>query len=207
MKKEIYIIRHCGPFVPLVEKEKVTFEEKSKNMILSVEAEKKMEKISKIKELENIDMIYSSDSSRAIATAKYVANNNNLPIIIDDRLNERKFGITYIDELPENIIVKQFEDENYKLDNGESLKDVINRLEVVLNEILNNNTKRVLISLHGIGMMCFLKMFCDVKYNGEKFTVKVHEKVIFHEQIKLPEIFKLEFNENKRGVCIYNVKY
>ena len=51
--------------------------------------------------------------------------------------------------------------------------------------------------------MCFLKMFCDVKYNGEKFTVKVHEKVIFHEQIKLPEIFKLEFNENE----LNNIEY
>lgn len=207
MKKEIYIIRHCGPFVPLVESKTITFEEKSKNMILSIEAEKKMEKISKIKELENIEMIYSSNSARSIATAKYIAYNNNLQINIDDRLNERSFGITYIDELPKNFIVKQFEDEDYKLDNGESLNDVIKRLEDILKEILNNDEKRVVISLHGIVMMCFLKMFCNIKYNGEKFTVKFNEKVIYDEQIKLPEIFKLVFDEKKKAVCIYNVKY
>lgn len=206
MKKEIYIIRHSGPFVPLNENGKITFEEKSKNMILSVDAEKKMEKISKMDELKNIDKIYSSNSARAIATAKYIAYNNNKEIKIDNRLNERNFGITYIEELPDKFIVKQFEDENYKLENGESLKEVMKRLEEILKEILNKKENRIVLSLHGIAMMCLLKLFSDVKYNGEKFTVTFNGEVIFDEQIKLPEIFKLEFDNNKITKII-NIKY
>lgn len=206
MEKEIYIIRHCGPFVLIDESKKITFEEKSKNMILSVEAEEKMANISKIDDLQNIDMVYSSNSARAIATAKYIACNNNLSIQVDDRLNERKFGITYIDELPDNFIVNQFEDENYKLQNGESLSDVMKRLENILNEILNSNYKKVVIALHGIAMMCFLKMYCDVVYDGSKFVLNFKDKVIFNEQIKLPEIFKLEFDDEKiKDIC--NIKY
>lgn len=206
MKKEIYIIRHCGPFVPLNEYKKETFEEKSKNMILSVEAEQKIAKISKMSELKNIEKIYSTNSARAIATAKYIAYNNNLSIQIDERLNERKFGITYIDELPENFIVRQFEEEEYKMENGESLLDVTKRLENILEEILNNDAQKVVIALHGIAMMCLLKMYCKVTYDGNKFVVNFNNNVIFNEQIKLPEIFKLEF-ENKKIKDISNIKY
>ena len=42
------------------------------------------------KELKNIDEIFSSSYSRAISTAKYIAEENNIDIIIDKNLNERK---------------------------------------------------------------------------------------------------------------------
>ena len=37
-------------------------------------------------------------------------------------LGERKFGIDFWDELPDNFERKQFSDENYKLNNGENQK-------------------------------------------------------------------------------------
>ena len=37
-------------------------------------------------------------------------------------LCERKFGIDFWDELPDNFERKQFSDENYKLNNGENQK-------------------------------------------------------------------------------------
>ena len=65
--------------------------------ILSVEGEKKAKEMSEYNELKNIDVIWSSSYIRAKETAKYIAYNNNLPINIDSRLNERKLG--NIDEL------------------------------------------------------------------------------------------------------------
>ena len=38
----------------------------------------------------NIELLYSSDYARAVATAKYIAFNNKLTINIDERLGERK---------------------------------------------------------------------------------------------------------------------
>lgn len=63
---------------------------KNEKIILSIEGERKAKELSKREELKNIDVLYSSNYVRAIATAKYIANKNNLNINIDDRLGERK---------------------------------------------------------------------------------------------------------------------
>lgn len=63
---------------------------KNEQIILSVDGEKKAYEMSLNKELENIDMIYSSNYVRAISTAKFIALRNNLEINVDDRLGERK---------------------------------------------------------------------------------------------------------------------
>ena len=60
--------------------------------ILSVQGEEQAKRLSKEVELNNIDVIWSSSYTRAKATAKYIANNNNLPINLDSNLSERKLG-------------------------------------------------------------------------------------------------------------------
>lgn len=60
--------------------------------ILSVYGEEQSKKLSENTELNNIDVIWSSSYTRAKATAKYIANNNNLPINLDSSLSERKLG-------------------------------------------------------------------------------------------------------------------
>lgn len=57
---------------------------------LSVEGEKQAENISRLKELNNIDTLWSSNYVRAISTAKYIAFKNNIDINIDENFNERK---------------------------------------------------------------------------------------------------------------------
>ena len=60
--------------------------------ILSVHGEEESKRLSENIELNNIDIIWSSSYTRAKATAKYIANNNNLPINLDSNLSERKLG-------------------------------------------------------------------------------------------------------------------
>ena len=63
---------------------------KNEKIILSIEGEKKAQELSEKEELKNIDILYSSNYVRAIATAKYIADKNNISINIDERLGERK---------------------------------------------------------------------------------------------------------------------
>ena len=84
----IYLIRHSEQLrLKNNEDESQIANEK---IILSVDGEKKAEEISKLDELKNIDVLYSSSYVRAIATAKYIALENNIEIIIDKNFNERK---------------------------------------------------------------------------------------------------------------------
>lgn len=87
----IYLIRHSEQ---LRMKNKVINDENTQitneKIILSVNGEKKAEELSKLEELTNIDVLWSSNYVRAISTAKYIANKNNIEINIDKNLNERK---------------------------------------------------------------------------------------------------------------------
>jgi Fructose-2,6-bisphosphatase len=194
----LYLIRHSGPFVPINNYDNKTFEEQSKNMILSVEAEQKASLLSKIPELKNVDEVYSSNSARAIATAKYIAYENNKEINIANEINERLFGVEYISELPKGFIDKQFSDENYKLKLGESLLDVNKRSLPFFNKIISKDNKNIVIVLHGIILMNILKNFCDVQFFNDKFKVIHNGKLIFEEILnRPPEIFELSFEKQK----------
>ena len=140
METTIYFIRHSAPFVEIdnySNGDKILWSEFNKNMILSPKGEENAKKLIDVKELKNITEIYSSNSSRAIETAKYLAESNNLKIKLDDRINEREFGVKYFDEIPQNFVKNSLENKNLKIDNGESLNELDARLNDFLNSILN----------------------------------------------------------------------
>lgn len=64
----------------------------NEKFILSVKDEEQAKQVSENIELQNIDILWCSNYSRAKCTAKYIAYKNNLDINIDSRLNERKLG-------------------------------------------------------------------------------------------------------------------
>ena len=103
--------------------------------ILTNNGEEIAKEKSKLDELQNFDIVFSSNYVRAIGTAKYFTTDK---INIDERFGERKFGINNWDELPNDFEEKQFNDFNYKIGNGESINEVIKREEEALNDILNN---------------------------------------------------------------------
>lgn len=87
----IYLIRHSEQ---LKIKNKIVQNEDSQisneKTILSVKGEQQAQEISKLKQLNNVDVLWSSNYVRAISTAKYIANENNIEINIDENFNERK---------------------------------------------------------------------------------------------------------------------
>ena len=94
----------------------------NEKMPLSIEGEELASNISKESELQNIDVVISSNYVRAMSTAKYIANANNVNLILNSDFGERKFGINSWDELPSDFGLRQNNDENYKMGDGKVKK-------------------------------------------------------------------------------------
>ena len=109
---------------------------KEEKIILSSEGERRAELLSKEKELQNIDVLYTSNCVRTLQTAKYMMESQNLKAHIDERLDERRVGIINDQEVPD-WFVRQYKDFDYKTVGGESMREVRNRIEQVINEIIN----------------------------------------------------------------------
>ena len=139
----IYLIRHAETIdengIRNTNEDSQMINEKE---ILSVYGEEQSKKLSENTELNNIDVIWSSSYTRAKATAKYIANNNNLPINLDSSLSERKLG--NLKELGEFMKDKktrdpsqeQLLDRNFKTSDGESAEDTRQRMTKFFDRIL-----------------------------------------------------------------------
>lgn len=212
MKTTVYLIRHSVRFNSNNILQYNTTQNntiKSEKIILNVEGEKRAEILSNEAELQNIDVVYASNCVRTLQTAKYLLEKQNLKVTIDERLDERRIG------KPNNDVVvdwwvRQFIDENYKTEGGESQKEVRKRFTEAFNEILNaNKEKRIAIFSHGYAISFFLMTWCKFKYNGEKDDIKLiyNDRIIFDKKINAPEVFKLEFNENNEIIDIQNIEF
>lgn len=204
MEKIIYLIRHSGPFIEYDNQENMSWYEFNKNMILSVEGEENAKTLCKIDELKGIKNIYSSNSTRAIGTAKYIVEMNNAKIKIDNRINERDFGIEYLSDLPEDFTEHSFIDKNYKIKTGESLNDMDNRCNEFISDILNKNNKSIIV-IHGIMLLSYLQNNCDFKFENGKVFVTYKNKIIVHEKPKSPGVYKIVYDEHDNIIDMNNI--
>lgn len=88
---KIYLIRHSEQLK--INGKNIKSEDSqisNEKIILSIDGERKAKEISELEELNNIDVLWSSNYVRAISTAKYIALKNNIEINIDENFNERK---------------------------------------------------------------------------------------------------------------------
>ena len=112
--------------------------------ILSVEGEEQAKRLSENEELQNLDVIWSSSYTRAKATAKYIANVNDLPFNLDNNLSERKLG--NLKELGEFMKDKntrdpsqeQLLDRTFRTSDGESAEQTRKRMNKFFDKILNS---------------------------------------------------------------------
>lgn len=201
----VYLVRHSEPFkkhkgIEIVNESLLFSNIKTP---LSVYGEKLAEKISMNDHFKNLDVIWSSDYVRSMATAKYFAENNNLKVNISDQFGERKHGVNSWEELPEDFEIKQFQDENYKIGNGESRKETRKRMVKALNEILNTyKNKKILIVGHSTALAYLLGEWCEINYDG---PYKFNYRYFFDGHWKYCETFKLIFNEKNELQSIENL--
>lgn len=192
----VYLVRHSEPF-----KIHRGVEETNEDILfsnikapLSVDGEKMAEDKSKDKEFDNIDVVWSSNYVRGVGTAKYFAYRNNIKVNISSLLGERKHGIKSWDELPSDFEKYQFQDENYKIRDGESQKEVRERMYNKLITIINDNKgKRILIVGHSTSTAYLLSNWCEISYDSD---YKFNKKTFFDGKWEYLQTFKLTFDDN-----------
>lgn len=207
----VYLLRHSQPFRKLLGEYNVNEIEQLRNEKnpLSVDGEKLAKRMSEREELQNIDVIYSSHYVRTICTAKYIAENNNIKLNVDERLGERKFGVNDMSELPTTYFEDQFRNWDYKLETGESANEVSKRMNEALLEIINGNKRKTIaIVSHGTAISAMLKTWCNVVLNEKTKLIEFYfnNDLIFDGNWNCPELFKLEFNENNMLISIHNIR-
>ena len=171
---------------------------KEEKIILSSIGEKRAEILSKEKELQNIDVVYTSNCVRTLQTAKYLMESQNLKANIDERLDERRVGIINDEEVPD-WFVRQYKDFDYKTVGGESMREVQTRFSEVINEILEKNeNKRIAVFTHGYATTSYLLKYCKLLYvSEERLEVEYKGKTLYNRRLNAPEVFKLTFKEKE----------
>ena len=168
----------------------------NEKMPLSIEGEELASNISKEEELQSIDVVISSNYVRAMSTAKYISNANNVNLIVNSAFGERKFGINSWDELPSDFGLRQNNDENYKVGDGESQKEVRERVyRALIDDIDEYKDKRVVIVSHGSAILWLLKQWCDIDLKNK--CIIFNDKLILYDNIFNCTTFKLEFDDKK----------
>ena len=195
---KIYLLRHS-----MADKNvdfrnlKESFENINKKYILSVEGEKKAQKYSEISELNNLNMVISSNYVRSIATAKYMAMKNKTKVIVDASFDERKFGVDDPEKIPADFFKKQFINHEYKLKYGESFDEVRARAIRGLAIVLKKNIgKNALIVTHSSTITFLLSKWCEVDYNT-KYIVRYKGKTIIN-GFTTPDLIELTFNDKNK---------
>lgn len=204
----VYLVRHAEQLK--IDKNNIIedYQTSNEKIILSINGEKEAEKISKSLELSDIDTLWSSNYVRAIATAKYISFQNNIPINIDSNFNERMLGdLVELKILGKgrknNYTTEQLLDENLKNKDGESRKEVQDRFFSSLESVLKENiNKKVVIVSHGAAIKFILLNWCSL---NDKNQIVYKNKVLIEEKLELPNIIKLTFN-NEKLIDIENVK-
>lgn len=195
-KTTVYLIRHSKQLRnENYENVKESDQTKNEKIILSVEGEEKARALSQREELKNIDIIYSSNYVRAISTAKYIADKNNLTINIESNLGGRKLGnLENLKELGKNkkytFTEEQLLDENLKNIDGESRKEVNKRMTEMLNKILKENEgKNIVIVSHAAAIKFLLMNWCKL---NQDIKPTYNETII---EVNSPCLIKLEFEK------------
>lgn len=142
----------------------------------------------------NISVALSSPYKRAVDTIKEFADVNNLQIQLIDDFRERKIDSEWIEDF-NDFCQKQWEDFDFKLSDGESLREVQNRNINALNNALEiYRGKNIVIGSHGTALSTVINYF-DGSFGYYEFN-----------EIKnlMPWIVELLFECNK---CLKIRKY
>ena len=210
----VYLIRHSVRMkTSSIETYKTNQEDiiKREKIILSVEGERRAEILSNEKELQDIDVIYTSNCVRTLQTAKYMMESQNLKANIDSRFDERRVG--KINNLKlKDWFSKQYFDQDYKTVGGESQREVRKRFEEAFDEVIKkHNGKRIAIFSHEYAITFFLLKYCklldvDVCADSCKLRYEYKDKILFDKPISAPEVFKLTF-ENEDLINIELIEF
>lgn len=116
----------------------------------------------------NIDVVFSSPYKRAVDTIREFADAKKLKITLIDDFRERKVESVWIEDF-EDFCRKQWADFDFKLPDGESLREVQRRNIHALDHVLNEHCgKNIVIGSHGTALSTVINYF-DTSFGYEQF--------------------------------------
>ncbi len=197
----IYLIRHSIRMpIEKIKKYNTSQSELIKNekIILSVEGEERAKILSQEKELQNIDVVYASNCVRTLQTAKYLLEEQDLNVTIDERFDERRVGKKN-EDVVKDWFVRQYKEKNYKTIGGESQQEVGDRFEEAFSEVIDKNpNKRIAIFSHGYAITFFLLRYAELlEVTDTALKIKYQDEFLLDGPINAPDVFKLEYEDKK----------
>lgn len=194
----IYLINNTLTMNKLNFPESETLEQKRKSRILSIEGEKESERLVNIKDLQMVNVIYSSPYVMSIGTAKYLAKSLEIEIEIVGDLGERVLGaigdkkIRMVSEMQEN-------DFSYKLAGGESLNDVKRRMLHFINKVKKiDEGKTIAMFTHNVAITSYLSEYCTKGFNlDNRLILNYHDEAIIDGAWDGINIIELVFDKDK----------
>ncbi|BCN31069.1 histidine phosphatase family protein [Anaeromicropila herbilytica] len=134
-----------------------------------------------------IDIILSSPYKRATDTVKDFADTLGYPIHIEEGFRERKIDNDWIEDF-NSFSKMQWNDFDYKLSNGESLREVQKRNIDALTQVLKDSSgENIVIGSHGTAISTILN------YYDPTFHLNDFNRI----RNKMPWIVKLSFHDDK----------
>lgn len=147
---------------------------------LTAEGLKKAETLASFFEDKNIEQVYASPYRRVMETVLPTAQKLKLLINKDEGLRERKIG-RWVEDFY-GFAERQWQDFDFKLENGESLNEVQNRIVQTYHHIIENNeVQTLLICGHGTAMSLLFNHLTNGEFDYEDFL-----------QMKMPSIYLFE---------------
>jgi 2,3-bisphosphoglycerate-dependent phosphoglycerate mutase len=142
MKTNIYFVRHAQPDFSI--KDDLTRPLSEKGIADS-------KKVSDGLIGKNITAIYSSPYKRAVDTIRYFSNNVGIDVITNDGFRERRVG-EWIEDF-KTFSLKQWQNFDFKILDGESLREVQERnISALIDVVKNNVGGNVTIGTHGTAL-------------------------------------------------------
>ncbi len=180
MNNKLFICRHCKSVMGGDEKLRELDEDGVKQ---SLSLSKKISE-----KIDNNTIIISSPFKRALQSLEPLSKiYENIEIVPHENLREISIGKS--DQLTKHqIIEKMWEDENFKVKNGESQKECYHRMEIFLKdtfEIFKKEKKNIIFVTHGNLIGIILKYFFNLEFDFKMWK-----------QISMPDFYEIVFDEN-----------
>ena len=148
----IYFIRHAEPDYNNHDELTRPLTEKGKRDV---------ELVNKFLEVKQIDIVLSSPFLRALETVNGIADKIKRNVIVVDDFRERRVDSSWIEDFNE-FSMKQWNDFDYKLSDGECLREVQKRNINALNKVLfEYENKNIVIGSHGTALSTVINYYDD----------------------------------------------
>lgn len=197
MKHLYFVSNNLVSKTNVIHPKETTFKSARERTMLSKKGEENAISLTKIKILDSIEVVYTSEYFGAMNTGKYIAEEKRIDLVVDPRLNERIVGNLGSNEF-RFLKGMQEHDFNFKLEEGESILDVQKRMEDFLLDALISPEKNMLIVTHNIALMSLLAKYCNKGYNlYDRLILDYHDEVMFDGTFHGIDLIEFVYDEDK----------